>query len=160
MSADAAGKSIHVLVIAGIHVLLIGGDVDLGAGGDGDVGIVNRVSGSDLRALGIKSNGNGATKLGLLGLASIVNDGLVVFVGAVGEVHTNDIETSLAELVDGCDRVGLGANGADDGGSTIVLGGLDLSVELREPRNLGGAGAEVVKSGRHVGRGVEGLRRG
>ena len=86
----------------------------------------------------------------LLSLAGVVNDGLVVFVRAVGEVHANDIKTGLAELVDGHDRVGLGANGADDGGPTVVPGGLEFGVELGEPGNLGGAGAEVVKSGRHL----------
>ena len=147
---------IHVLVVTARDVLLIRRDVDLGAGRDRDVRIADRVASSDLRALGVKGNGNRTTALDLLSLAGVVDDGLVVLVRPVGEVHANDIEAGLAELVDGLDRVRLGANGADDGGPTVVLGGLEFGVELGEPRNLGGAGAEVVKSGRHV----ESRRRG
>lgn len=113
------------------------------------------------RSLGVQGNGNLAASLGLLGGASIVDDGLVVCVLAlnhdssagrsatrsmsctyVGEVpviatvslgmvmepqererdvwriygeilHANNVQASGAELVDGLDRVGLGANGAD-----------------------------------------------
>lgn len=68
----------------------------------------------------------------------------VVLVATVGEVHANDVETSIAELVDGLDRVGLGTNGADDGSATELASGLELSVELSEPLNLA-AEAEMVK---------------
>lgn len=49
-------------------------------GRDGDILIVGSVTRSDLRALGIKSNGDVAAGMGGLGLTSIVNDGLVVIV--------------------------------------------------------------------------------
>jgi len=62
----------------------------------------------------------------------------------VGEVHANDIETDLAEGVDLLGRVGLGADGADDGGSSVLLGRCVLSVELAEPLDPGPAGVEVV----------------
>ena len=61
----------------------------------------------------------------------------MVLVAAMGEVHANDIETSGAELVDGLDGVGLGSNGADDGGSTEVSCWLVLGVQLRKPLDLG-----------------------
>lgn len=137
---------VHVLVIATCNILLIRGDVDLGAGRDRDVCIANGIASSDFRAFSIKGNGNWTAALDLLSLASIVNHRLVVFVGAVGEVHANNIETGLAELVNGRNRVGLRPNGADDRGTTIVLGWLEFGVELGQPRNLSGAGAEVVKS--------------
>jgi hypothetical protein len=141
---------LHVLVITGCGVLLISSDVDLSAGRDRDVLVTNSVTGTDLRALGIQSNGNLPTLLNLLSLAGIVDNGLVVFVGAVGEVHANNVKTGSAELVDGLDRVCLGADCADDGGAAVVLGWLELGVQLGEPFDLSRAGAEVVKGGRHL----------
>jgi hypothetical protein len=44
----------------------------------------------------------------------------------MGEVHANNIETSCAELVDGLHGVRLGANCADNRGSAVVLGRLEL----------------------------------
>ena len=82
----------------------------------------------------------------------MVNDGLMVFVGAVGEVHADDVEASLAEPVDCLDRVCLGTNCADDGCTAIVLCRLVVGVQLGEPRDLGRARCEVIHSccGRHV----------
>lgn len=68
----------------------------------------------------------------------------MILVAAVREVHASDVETMIAELVDGLDRVGLGADGADDGSTAELASGLELSVELREPLNLASK-AEVVK---------------
>jgi hypothetical protein len=45
----------------------------------------------------------------------------------MGEVHANNVEASSAELVDGLDRVCLGPDGADNGGSAVVLCRLELA---------------------------------
>lgn len=74
----------------------------------------------------------------------MINDGLVVLVGAVGEVHANNIETGLAQRVDLLGRVRLGADCADDGGSSVLLRGVVLGVELAEPFDPGSASVEVV----------------
>lgn len=75
---------------------------------------------------GVKSNGKGAALLSLLGLTGVVDDGLVVLIRAVREVHADNVETSYglsashydsladrvshtsAERVDLLGRVGLG----------------------------------------------------
>lgn len=67
---------LHVLSRALSLVLLIGGNVEDGTGGDGKILIVLGVTGTDLRTLGVKGNGNRTAGLDLLSLASIVNDGL------------------------------------------------------------------------------------
>lgn len=112
---------LHVLSVAGSLVFVIGGDVQDSAGGKRQISIVCCVTGSDLGALGVQSDGDLTAGLGLLGGASIVNDGLVVLVLAVGEVHANNIEAGGSQLVDGLDRVGLGTDCADDGCSSEVL---------------------------------------
>ena len=62
----------------------------------------------------------------------------------MGEVHANDVKTGGAQLVDGLDGVGLGANSADDGGPTQVpLGGVG-GVKVSEPFDLATCG-EVVE---------------
>jgi hypothetical protein len=68
----------------------------------------------------------------------------VVFVAAVGKVHAHHVQTSIAELVDGLDRVCLWADGADDGSPAQVPLGLQGSVELGEPVNS--AQVEVIES--------------
>ena len=68
--------NLHVLGRARSLVLLIGGDVEDGTSGDGKILIVGGVAGTNLRALGVESNGNRTARLDLLGLASVVNDGL------------------------------------------------------------------------------------
>lgn len=138
--------SLHVVGVAGSLVLVIGGNVDDGTGGNGQVSIVNGVTGSDLGALGVESNGAGTAGVSGDGLAGIVNDGLVVLVGAVGEVHANDVEAGIAEAVDGLDRVGLGANGADDGGATVVVLGAVGGVEGRQPGEAAAADVEMILS--------------
>ena len=101
-------------------------------------------------------NGERTAGLGGLGLAGIVNDRLVVLVCAVGEVHAHDIETSLAEGIDLLGGVGLGPNGADNGGATVLTGRRVLSVELRQPFDPRAAGVQVVERVRHCGsEGVE-----
>src|SRR4051794_39929504 len=102
-------------------------------GGNGQVGVALGVAGADLGALGVAGSGNLAAGLGLLGGARVVNDGLVVLVAAVREVHAHDVEAGGAELVDGLGRVGLGADGADDGRAAVVLLGLEGRVELGQP---------------------------
>jgi hypothetical protein len=106
---DVLVVDVHVLGVGGGGVLLVGGDVELGAGGDGDVLIVGGVASADLRALGVEGDGNGTASLGLLGLAGVVDDGLVVLVAAVGEVHANDVHAGSAEHVHLLGRVGLRA---------------------------------------------------
>ena len=56
------------------------------------------------------------------------------------------VEAGAAQGRDTLDRVGLGANGTDDGGAAVLLGGVVLSVELAEPFNPGPASIEVVQS--------------
>ncbi|KAI6755395.1 hypothetical protein HG531_004501 [Fusarium graminearum] len=73
---------------------------------------------SDLGTLGVEGNGDVAASVGGLGLTSMVNDGLV---------------TGISELVDGLDRVGLGANGADDGRAAVVALRSESGVEGSKP---------------------------
>lgn len=67
-----------------ILVLLISGDVKDGTGGDGNILIILGVAGTDLRALGVKGNGNRAARMDLLSLTSIVNDGLCRWLSVSG----------------------------------------------------------------------------
>lgn len=102
----------HVFVVTGGGILLIGGDVELMTLLDGDVLVVDGVSGTDLRTFlrggvsgvleteilfatyGVKSNGKGTALLSLLSLTGVVDDGLVVLIRAVREVHADNVETS------------------------------------------------------------------
>jgi hypothetical protein len=61
----------------------------------------------------------------------------------VGEVHANDIKTGSAELVDGLNRVGLGANGADDGRAAVVALRGVIGIEVGQPGDAA-AGVEVL----------------
>lgn len=61
----------------------------------------------------------------------------------MGEVHANNIETGGAELVDGLDRVGLGADRADDGGAAVVALRSVVGIQVGEPGNAA-AGIEVL----------------
>jgi hypothetical protein len=72
--------NLHVLLVACGGILVISGDVDLGTGRDGQVSIAHGVTGSDLGALGIESDGDLTSLLDLLSLAGMVDDGLVVLV--------------------------------------------------------------------------------
>lgn len=91
---DGGSKSLHVLVIAGVGICLVGGDVEHGAFLDGNILIPGSVARADFGALGVEGNGERATFLDFGGFAGMVDDGLVVLVRAVGEVHADDIETS------------------------------------------------------------------
>lgn len=62
------------------------------------------------------------------------------------EVHADNVQTGGSQLVDGLDRVRLGADGADDRGSTQVPLGVVFRVEGGQPLKL--------TTGRHV---VEGI---
>ena len=106
---DVLVVDVHVLGVAGGGVLVIGGDVQLGVGGDGDVLVVDGVASADLRALGVEGDGNGAAGLGGLCLAGVVDDGLVVLVATVGEVHADNVHAGSAEHVHLLGAVGLGA---------------------------------------------------
>ena len=99
-----------------------------------------------MHSYGVEGNGQRPAGLRLLGLARVVNDRLVVLVRAVGEVHADDVETSPAESVHLLRGVGLGADGADDGGSSVLLGWVVFGVELAEPLNPGPASIEVVEA--------------
>lgn len=148
---------LHVLVVALGSVSIIGGDVQDVAGADGDILITGRIAGTDLGTLCVEGNGQRPSCLGALGLARIVDDRLVVLVGAVGEVHAHDIETSLAEGIDLIGGVGLGTDCADDGCAAVLLGRRILSVQLREPFDPGTAGVEVVERVGHGGSGNVGI---
>jgi hypothetical protein len=78
-----AGWYLHVVRVAGGGVLLVGGEVEDLAGGEGQVGVVLGVAGTDLGALGVEGDGDLTARLGLLGGAGVVNDGLVILVAAV-----------------------------------------------------------------------------
>jgi hypothetical protein len=82
----------------------------------------------------------------------------MVFVGAVGEVHADDIETRLAQGVHLLGGVGLGADGTNDRGSAVLLRRVVLGVELAEPLNPGPASIEVIETGDVVSRRSRRLR--
>lgn len=103
-------KDSHVLVIATVGKLVVRGDGNLLALLDGVVLVVDGVAGTDLRSFlrgrsgmyfckqdsrthGVKGNGKGTAGLSTLGLTGVVNDRLVVLIGAVGEVHANNVKT-------------------------------------------------------------------
>lgn len=152
MKQNLQSPNLHVLVVAGSSIFVVGGNVDLGASRNGDVRVPGGVARSDLGAFGVQRNGNLTAFLGFLSSAGIVNDRLVVLVGAVRKVHADDIETRQTELVDSLDGVRLGANCADDGSTAVVLGGLKLGIELGEPLDLGRPRREMVHCSRHVWR--------
>lgn len=95
-------------------ICLIGGEDNVSASLDWKVGVANSATSADLWALGVKSDSDLASWLLQLSLAGVVDDRLVICVVTVGAVHANNVETSLAEGVDGSGRVGLWANGAND----------------------------------------------
>lgn len=82
--------NLHVLLVASSSILVIGGDVQFCSSLDWEISITNSVTGTDLWALGVKSNGELTARLNLLGFTGVVNDRLVVLVRAVGEVHANN----------------------------------------------------------------------
>lgn len=86
---------LHVLGIARCSVLLVSSYVDFRSGSDRDILIIGSISCSDLRALGIKSNGNLTPLLDLLSLTGIVNYGLVIIVRPMAEVHYGRISTAI-----------------------------------------------------------------
>ena len=155
-----ARDDLHVVGVASGGILVVCGDVDNLAGLDGQILITLCVSCSDLGTLGVKGNSNLTTLLSLDGGTGIVNDRLVVFVGTVGKVHADNIKSGGAQLVDGLDRVGLGANGADDGGTAEVLLRAESCVERSEPGNLAAQLEVLFGSGSHdaVSALAEGLR--
>ena len=54
----------------------------------------------------------------------------------MGEVHADNIETSVTEHVNLLSRVGLGTDGTDDRSTAVVALGLVLGVEACEPLDL------------------------
>ena len=117
--------------------------------GDGDILIVGGVSRSDLGTLGIKSNSDVAAVVSLFGLAGVLDDRLVVLVRSVGKVHADDVKTGITEVVNGLDRVGLGANGANDGGAAVVALRSVGGVEGGKPRDLASEFEVVLSGGGH-----------
>jgi len=73
----------------------------------------------------------------------------VVFVTAVREVHSHNVQAGSAKLVDSLHRVGLGADCADDGGTTEVALGLVGSIELGKPVDSAAQLEMVESSSRH-----------
>ena len=62
------------------------------------------------------------------------------------EVHTDNVQTSLSQSIHLLWRVGLRANGTDDGGTAVLLGRVVLRVQLAEPFDPGPASVEVIQS--------------
>lgn len=91
--------------------------------------------------------------MGSLGGAHIVNDRLVVLVAAVGEVHAGHVQAGITQLVDGLDRVGLGADGADDGGAAEVAGRRELRLERGQPIDAAADIQVVLGRGSHCAEG-------
>lgn len=77
-SINGINGILHVLVVTGSGVGLISGDVEDVAHGDGDILVADSVTGTDLRTLGVESNGQRTTSLDASGLTGMVDDGLVV----------------------------------------------------------------------------------
>jgi hypothetical protein len=70
----------HVVGVASRLVLLISGDVDDLASGDRKIIIIGSVASTDLRALCVEGNGDGAAILDLDSLSGVVDNGLVVLI--------------------------------------------------------------------------------
>ena len=75
---SALGNSLHVLIVTSGGIGFISGDVELSASLDGDISIADRVTGTDLRALGVKGNGEGTASLDTGSLTGVVDNRLVV----------------------------------------------------------------------------------
>lgn len=73
----------------------------------------------------------------------------MVFMGAMGKVHSHNVQTSLTELIYGLDRVRLWTNGTDDRSPAIVLGGFIVGVELAQPLDLGRAKGKMFHCRSH-----------
>ncbi len=91
MTSFAAVQNSHILVVAGRHILLISRYVDDGALFNRDILIIRRIARPDFGTLGIQRNSHRSTKLLLFSFPGIVYDGLMVLVGAMGEVHAHDV---------------------------------------------------------------------
>ena len=145
----------HVVCVAALGVLLVSGDVHKLACRNREVFVVLGIASADLRALGVEGNGKGAPRLGGEDGAGVVNDGLVIVVGTMREVHANNVEAGIAEGADGLDGIGLGANGADDGGTAVVtlrsVGGVEGGQPSDASANLemvlGRGGHDAVRAG-------------
>ncbi len=144
-------ENIQELGVASLGVLLIGGEGDLVSGLDWQVLITDGVTGANLRSLGIQGNCELATLHDLLGLASVVDDGLMVCMVTVGAVHANNVHSTLAESVEGLDIVGLWSDCSDDGSTAEILWHLLLSIETSSKLQLGLV-LHVVKRGNHLDR--------
>lgn len=88
-SINGINGILHVLVITGSGVGLVSGDVEDVAHGDGDILVADSVTGTDLRTLGVESNGQRTTSLNTGSLAGMVDDRLVVLLFEVsgGSFH-------------------------------------------------------------------------
>ena len=108
-------SNLQVSCVTLLLVCLIGGEDDLSSSLDWEVGITDSATSADLWALGVKSNGDLAADHLALSLAGVVDDGLVVWVVSMRAVHANNVKAGSAELINSLWRVGLWANGANDG---------------------------------------------
>ena len=68
----------HVVIVRGIGVFLIGCDVDYVTQFDWNILVIHGIAGTNFRTLCIKGNSKRTSRLGLLGLASIIDDGLMI----------------------------------------------------------------------------------
>lgn len=90
--------------------------------------------------------------MGLLGGTGVIDDGLVVLITAMGEIHSDHVHPSIAELVDSLDGVRLGPDGADDRGPSIRLSWGVRGVEVSEPFDSAPHGEMIEGVGCHGGR--------
>lgn len=107
----------HVLGGSGLGVGGVGGDPELVSGVDLDVGVVGHESGSDLGSLGVKGEGErSSVGVGLDGGSDVVDDRLVVLVRSVREVHSDNVHSSLSQVLESFRRVDLGSDRGNDRG--------------------------------------------
>lgn len=72
--------ALHVLIVTGGSIGIVGGNVQLVADLDGNIRIANGVTSTNLRALGVKSDGQGTASLNASSLTSVIDDRLVVLI--------------------------------------------------------------------------------
>lgn len=92
-------RDLHGLIVASGGIRLIGGNGDLGTHLDGVVLVINGVTGTDLRALGVEGNSQRAAGLNASSLTGIVDDGLVVLMSRVNDCLHRMFEISSTNLI-------------------------------------------------------------
>lgn len=98
-------RAVHVLVSAGSLVLVISRDVHLVAGFDGNVDVSGGIARADFWPFGVKGDGHRAALPAAFGLSRVVDDGLMVLVRAMREVHADDVQSGFPQVIDFLHRV-------------------------------------------------------